>query len=56
MVLCIEMLLVYLFKVIKFDTCHCDHCFLNIMDFIALNLHICFVNWALNCIYSYLFR
>jgi len=37
MVLCIEMLLVYLLKLIKFDTCYHDHCFLSIMDFIALN-------------------
>jgi len=39
MVLYIEMLLVYLLKLIKFDTCHQDHCFLSIMDFIARNCY-----------------
>jgi hypothetical protein len=57
MVLCIEILLVYLLKLIKFDTCHHDHCFLSIMEFMALNCNtFCYVNWALSYIYSYVFR
>jgi len=55
MVLCIEMLLVYLLKLIEFDTT-----MITVIEHYGFHctelLHICYVNWALRYTYSYMFR